>query len=53
MLTGQAVTGTLVRPDLLMMSGYELQPVAPRTGPVRTLLLRGERVRAVEFRRVP
>jgi CubicO group peptidase (beta-lactamase class C family) len=50
---GRAVTGTLVRTDMFVASGYEWQRVSSSSGAVDSLLLRGERVRRVVFKRVP
>lgn len=52
-LNGRPTTGTLVRTDLLVVNGYELQPVMNATGAIRALSLRGDRIRNIEFVRVP
>jgi CubicO group peptidase (beta-lactamase class C family) len=52
-LNGSAFTGALVRSNVLTAGGYECTAVLGADGRVDTLLLDGERIKRVAFRRAP
>ncbi len=52
-LNGSAFTGALVRSNVLVAGGYECTAVLGADGRVDTLLLDGERIKRVAFRRAP
>ncbi len=50
---GWSGTGTVVRPDLVVVGSYELEPRVGSSGEIHSLLLNGGRIKRVLFTRVP